>query len=258
MSCVSVFKVKVHFRLWSKCCRSLSRTPVAIVKGSAGISYITQVLFNWITECSGNDSCPLIFYYSSSPRENDAARQIDYMSHLDFMAGEVIFTQMSLNSFDYALNWNLTAGRGSAEPLVATADWSRTVDQGLLRPLHPLPVPTLRAGAVGRRSRGHPHPVGSCGTAFQNQSGATAGGRVVAPFILQTAPDWRKPVGCWCSFEKRHCSSEPAGCSSGSWQMQILPKWCFCQFSKITWRIWMRWDVRTLRFRYVAPRYNFF
>lgn len=34
----------------------------------------------------------LINYFQSSPRERDAARQIDYMSHLDFMAGEVIFT----------------------------------------------------------------------------------------------------------------------------------------------------------------------
>lgn len=38
------------------------------------------------------------FCFPSSPKESDAARQIDYMSYLDFMAGEVIFGQMSLNS----------------------------------------------------------------------------------------------------------------------------------------------------------------
>lgn len=31
------------------------------------------------------------FYFLSSPKQSDAGRQIDYMSYLDFMAGEVIF-----------------------------------------------------------------------------------------------------------------------------------------------------------------------
>lgn len=182
------------------------------------------------------------FYFLSSPKQGDAARQIDYMSYLDFMAGEVIliFDPDVADLFvDYALklnwsNWNLTAGRGSTEPLVATADWSRTVDQGLLWPLHPLPVPNLWAGKVGRGSRGYSHPVGSRGSAFQDQSGATARGWVVTPAILQVVPDWRKPVGCWGSLEKQHYSRGPAGCSSGSGQMQILPERCIWQFNKIT------------------------
>lgn len=201
-------------------------------------------------------------YFPSSPGERDAARQIDYMSHLDFMAGEVIFTQMFLNSlFRLHLNgWNVTAGRGSAQPLVATADWSCVVGQSCLRPLHSLPVSTLWAGAVGRGSPGHTHPVGSCGSAFQNQSGVTARSRVV---IQQTAPDWRKRAGCWDSFEKRHSSMGPAGYSSGYRPMQIFPLWCICQFNKIALGIkgtftikqqWKRirqqfkrlWGVRTL------------
>lgn len=84
----------------------------------------------------------------------------------------------------------LITDRGSTRPSETATDRSRAVGEGLLRSMHSVSVPSHRARPVGRSSSGNPHPVGSCGSAFQNQSSARARDLVIFPPVLQAAPTW--------------------------------------------------------------------
>lgn len=75
------------------------------------------------------------------------------------------------------------AGGGSTKHSVVPDNGPQAGSAAVHGSLHSLPVPSDRAGPVGRSPSGHSHSVGAGGSALQDQSGTRTGAQIIVPSL---------------------------------------------------------------------------